>query len=193
MRIADLVGRYQGLRDLSIPVHVFMTGASAMPHTIDYNRGGVGLPGDPYQCITDAEWRSLPPASLGGNYSVSFTLWWNPNLSGTDNDSYDWDGRSAAQPYYHANQEMYRIARSTGGVWAPIRPRDTNCPDHRTSYYVPPCNLNKTTIRNDDTGADVPLSWLRSTDPYCRSVREQVEDYMADILRDSPYIVVEAE
>lgn len=161
-----------------IPIHVLMIGDSVAPHTLD-----VPDTKNPGTCLSEAEVRAegLPLVKgLADTFSCRGTY-----CSGkvtTDGETKNvWDPtlRNAwYSTFYQVNVDMYDIARMTGGIWAPIRPQFPGC--SRTTE-PPPC------------GSSVGLdsNKRRIYDPYCRTVIEQIVDYVEEILGQNPYTIVD--
>jgi hypothetical protein len=144
-----------------IPLHVILVGDHVQPHTLD-------VAGDDSKCLTDVEARKgEKPYVLGGDGSgAPFTTMNSARTS--------WDAMiNGEAPFYQANADWYGIARLTGGIWGPLRPKDPACglgsgPDQNT------CNNGQ----------------RRIYDTLCRTDGDQIIDYMKTIVGQNPYAVV---
>ncbi|RME60624.1 MAG: hypothetical protein D6780_03055 [Candidatus Dadabacteria bacterium] len=83
---------------------------------------------------------------------------------------------SSVDPFYQVNADWYNIAVMTGGIWAPLRETPNNC-----SPSQPTCSANC------DPATDCPR---QTTDPQCRSITDQVRDYIKEALKASNTFVI---
>lgn len=161
-----------------IPVHVLMIGDSIDPHTLD-----VPDTENPSTCLSEAEVRAegLP---LVKGLADTFSCWGKTctgkvTTNGVTTTVSDTTLRNAwYSTFYQVNVDMYDIARMTGGIWAPIRPQYPGC---SLTTDPPPCGST--------VGLDSKKR--RIYDPYCRTVIEQIVEYIEEILGQNPYTIVD--
>jgi hypothetical protein len=144
-----------------IPLHVILVGDHVKPHTLDVAGAGG-------KCLTDVQARKDEKSYvLGGDGSG--TPFANLNAARTA-----WERMlNGEAPFYQANADWYAIARLTGGLWGPLRPKDPTCgigsgPSQDT------CNNGQ----------------RREYDTLCHTDAQQIIDYMSTIVGQNPYAVV---
>jgi len=150
----------------SIPIHVMLTGAMSGPHTLNVQKSST----DP-TCATDSELRAQ---------GRSFVAARDPsvNEAGWAYDFFrprDYANKSAEKPYYYVNEDWYRIAVQTRGLWVPIRP---------ATMPNKPCAAEGTTRTCDATVT------RQLYDPYCKTPEKQSLEAAGRILGQNPYVVV---
>ncbi len=146
--LSDLIPR-------GVPVNVVLVGKSVAPHTLqleDPNNSG--------KCLTDTY------ARVAGK---PFVRGLNANLRQAA-----FNAMTPTNPYYQVNADMYEIAATTGGLWAPIRRQPIG------AEVEPACNTS-------DTLTAPRLEF----DPQGRTTEQQIDSYMTDMMRDNPYIIVD--
>lgn len=82
-----------------------------------------------------------------------------------------WFSKSPTNPFYEANKAMWELTFYTRGIWAPLRNNSAGCSALTTCTTTP-------TRRTDD--------------PECRSMDQQMTDYIDRILGENPYSIVQS-
>jgi len=153
-----------------IPIHVILMGDYVQPHTVAIAKTDGGT------CLSDAEARKA-----GLPYVMD--EWFGAPVTGVGAEAAEanaYDNRSAAEPYWKANYEMYGIASATGGTWGTIRPKHPSCTTENTPIDNPtPCNRTPSLLQRV------------VYDEKCRSRGTQMTAFMDEILGSNPYVVVQ--
>jgi hypothetical protein len=143
-----------------VPIHVLMTGKHVAPHTMDWAKPNIS----PAQCYSDNELRTLGNAKkqwvMGGDATGT------PYASTTAWNT-AFNTMSEDNPFYQANSDAYLIAMYTQGIFGALREVPPNC-----------------------TAGACLDGQRRTTDPQCRSVQKQVNDFMATVIGSNPYKLV---
>jgi len=144
-----------------ISLHVVQAGDQVGPHLLrmahyDKNK-------DP-TCMTD-ELARLAGISLVKGQDEIENEWYGQNLY----------GNRFNVPFFQAAYDWYRLAVITGGVYAPIRPSGSTCPD--------PMIANNCEGLPDQYQAGSAERQL--TDPLCRTPAQQVSEALAGMLKGS--------
>ena len=79
-------------------------------------------------------------------------------------------------PFYQVNEDWYRIARTTGGLFAPVRPPGID---------------GASCSRSGDLCSPRNPPMRQVVDPECRSQSQQIEDYFNFIMGQEPFTLVE--
>lgn len=177
-RFWDATDDLQGIARYSlfpghIPLHVIMVGDHVAPHTRDITVDGVcmnndkeirqkGIVGSKGMFVLGGQ---ADGTYFSGGYDIHAVKAWNDMLNGK-------------APLYQANLPWYQLARITGGIWAPIRPKLPGC---STSDPAPSCG---SAVGTELTGG------RRIYDPLCRDPKDQIKGYMKEIIEQNPYGIV---
>lgn len=149
----------------SIPLHFIQFGDYVQPHTVDLATPE-STEASP-KCYTDAQARAL---GHGWRFTKGCTDEFNNPCSQADiEDSFY--AASSDTPYMQINNDLYQIAQKAKGLWAPIRPVPNNCTVNECDPYT--------------------NGGLRTTDPLCRTPLQQMEDYLAEIVGQNPFTIVD--
>lgn len=187
------------------PIHIFPVGRSIMPLTRD-----IEDPENPGRCLTQSEervyegkWKGYPEPLISlvpsgyeniefpnGNFAMTWPYCTTnvANYHGNPLDYYYCDAgsmsnfvnQSEENPFLLVQMDLYKIAQSTGGVWAPLRPFEPNC----TVRGCQPC------VGCGEYMATVPISSFATMDPLCEDTQAQVSRYLDEIFGVNPYGLV---
>jgi hypothetical protein len=175
---------------LLIPNEASATGATVQPHTLNL------LSSKYKQCCTGLG------AALGDGSSVcnsaceGIERWMTPDEameSGqdfvTEEKVCDLDGCFSG-----ANKVMGALVKKTGGKWFPLRPPPPTAADNcltsgvrrATTCAAPdPTNPNACITRKATT-----LPQKQLYDPYCRTIQQQMNEYMQEFINDNDIVLV---
>ncbi len=158
----------------NIPIHSVVVGRHVGAHAVD-RAGSDG------RCLSEYERRQLTPflpsiepynrlypecaRTFGAEGSQA-------NSCGADFDN-AFFSMSPTRQFYQGNQAMFELSVFTGGGWYPMRPVATGCVPSTSAPCFPG-------VRNE-------------FDPLCRSMSTQIQSYVTEILRDSPFIIAETQ
>jgi hypothetical protein len=155
----------------NIPIHVLLSG-SVLPHSKFIY--GIDENGDS-RCLTSQEAMAAGYLPADGGAYVDGTYYGSPTAAQL-NDAFKGAGDDNA--FVQVNADLVEVARMTGGLWAPIRPKRLDggsC----TEYSAP-----------DNCG---PANSWQLYDPFCRDVDDQVVGYFEEILNTNPYSLVDVD
>lgn len=177
----------QNLVPDSIKLHFILLGDNVGPHTLVYKSNRYSD-----RCMVDTEARTDPSGAIDFVESV------------TGNAPFMNAMRYAAGQYYFGPNKFYRLVRKTDGVWGPVR--------RACQYGVNLSPALNSTCKNASANSSPPFSKITSSNPslprdssgnpvadgygrlMCdiagRSRREQIREYMGEILSRTPYTVV---
>lgn len=155
----------------NVHVHFVIAGAITQPHTLAISKDG--------KCQDDEEFRDSTSAT---------DLFVDPTLnSGTKSVSLE-DAVQKGTGYYYAPNELYRIARETGGTWCPIRPA---CPAGAKEEFESRCSSGNPKNLNVGSQVVVDDAGRLLCDLDGRTMHEQVAACLTAILAREPSIQVE--
>ncbi|MFN8391968.1 MAG: hypothetical protein U0136_16885 [Bdellovibrionota bacterium] len=137
-----------------IPFNVILVGQHVRPHWLEMSDGKGG-------CMNDTDARNTETQYVRGDSYTTPTQWRNAY----------W-GMSSSHPFYQVNEDMYQVARITGGVWGPLQ---THTDD--PNLCTPHC-----TATTPQTAERMEYS--------CDNTTTAINEYIANIMGSNPFMIV---
>ena len=167
----DYVRQYYEPR--GIKVHVILAGAMVQPHTMAIAKGGV--------CESDDAFREgAAPTDLFVDKDAHGAH--SQNLAGATAD---------LTAFFHAPNELYRVARETGGTWCPVR---QPCPAGSQAALDNACaSKGNGTVTNVSVSGQTVVDDVGRLvcDPSGLTMRQQIQNCMNAILDGNLHVQVE--